>query len=69
MESILIKVKILKKDIIYIDALFESYDDFGVVTTISPKEGILELLVSPSFLTETKELLEALKKEIGLEVI
>ena len=69
MESIRIKVKISKKDIIYIDCLFESYDDFGIVTTINPKEGVVELLVSPSFLTETKELLEALKKEIGLEVI
>ncbi len=69
MESIRIKVKISKKDIIYIDGLFESYENFGIVTTIDPKEGVVELLISPSFLTETKELLEALKKEIGLQII
>ena len=69
MESVRIKVKISKKDIIYIDGLFESYENFGIVTTIDPKEGVVELLISPSFLTETKELLEALKKEIGLQVI
>ena len=69
MESIRIKVKISKKDIIYIDGLFESYENFGIVTTIDPKEGVVELLISPSFLIETKELLEALKKEIGLRII
>ena len=69
MESIRIKVKIPKKDIIYIDGLFESYENFGIVTTIDPKEGVVELLISPSFLTETNELLEALKKEIGLQII
>lgn len=69
MEVIRIKVQIPKKEIIYIDSLFESYENLAVVRTIDPEEGIIELLVSPSFISETKELLESLKQEIDLEVI
>jgi|TARA_B100000959_G_scaffold70734_1_gene75016 hypothetical protein len=52
-----------------VDALFESYENFGVVTTIDPKEAIIILSISPSFFSETKELLTALKNEIELEII
>ncbi len=69
MEDIRIRCRIRKEDIAYLDALFESYENFGVVTTIDPKEAIIELSVSPSFILETKELLTALKKEIDLEII
>ena len=69
MVDLRILCRIRKKDIAYVDALFESYENFGVVTTIDPKEAIIELSVSPSFFSETKELLTALKKEIDLEII
>ena len=69
MEDIRIRCRIRREDIAYLDALFESYENFGVVTTIDPKEAIIVLSVSPSFISETKELLTALKKEIDLEII
>ena len=69
MKDIRIRCRIRKEDIAYVDALFESYENFGVVTTIDPKEAIIVLSVSPSFFSETKELLTALKKEIELEII
>lgn len=69
MEDIRIRCRVRKEDIAYLDALFESYENFGVVTTIDPKEAIIELSVSPSFISETKELLTSLKKEIDLEII
>ena len=69
MEDIRIRCRIRKEEIAYVDCLFESYENFGVVSTIDPKEAIIELSVSPSFISETKELLTALKKEIDLEII
>lgn len=69
MEDSRIRCRVRREDIAYVDALFESYENFGVVTTIDPKEAIIELSVSPSFLLETKELLISLKKEIDLEII
>ncbi len=69
MDAIQMKARIRKADIVYVDALFEAYGDLAVVTTLDPEEAEIEFLVSPSFISETKELLEALKKEIGLEMI
>lgn len=69
MDVIKIKVRIDKKEIAYVDALLESYENLAVVSTIDPAKGIIEFLVSPSFISETKELLTALKKEICLEII
>jgi len=69
MEDIRIRCRLRKEDIIYVDVLFDSYENFGVVSTIDPKEAIIELSVSPSFVSETKELLNALEKEIGLEIV
>lgn len=64
-----IKARLLKKDIAYVVGLFESYENLAVVRTVNSNEGIIELLVSPSFISETKELLESLKKEVHLEII
>lgn len=69
MDVIRIQARVNKKDIIYVDGLLESYENLAVVRTIDPKKGIIEFLISPSFLSETKELLTALKEEIGLEII
>lgn len=69
METISIKARVRKEDIAYIDGLFESYETFAVVRTIDPAEAVIELLVSPSFISETKDLLEALKEEIDLEIL
>ena len=69
MDAIQMKARIRKEDIVYVDALFEAYGELAVVTTIDPEDAEIQLLVSPSFVSETKELLEALKKEIGLEII
>ncbi len=69
MEVIRIKARVNKEDIVYIDGLFESYENLAVVRTIDPDEALIELLVSPSFISETSDLLEALKKEIDLEII
>ena len=69
MKDIIIKARIRKQDIAYVDGLFESYENLAVVRTIDPKEAVIELMVSPSFLSETNDLLEALKDEIGLTII
>ena len=69
MEDIRVRCRVRKEDIAYVDGLFDAYENFGVLSTIDPIEAIIEISVSPSFISETKELLNALKKEIDLEII
>ena len=59
-DSIQWQVEVDKKDIAYIVSIFEGYDNLAVVRTIDSSRGIIELMISPDFLGDTKKLTEAL---------
>ena len=63
-DSIQWQIEVDKKDIAYIVSIFEGYDHLAVVRTIDPAQGLIELLISPDFLEDTRKLTEALAKEI-----
>jgi len=50
-------------DIAYFHAILEGYDDLGVMRTLSPDEGLLEVCISPGREGEFRLLLEALRDE------
>ena len=58
-----------KKDIAYIVSIFEGYDHIAVVRTIDPSCGLIELMISPDFLEDTRKLTEALAEEIPFRLI
>ena len=63
-DSIQWQIEVDKKDIAYIVSIFEGYDHLAVVRTIDPAQGLIELMISPDFLEDTRKLTEALAKEI-----
>ena len=63
-DSIQWQIEVDKKDIAYIVSIFEGYDHLAVVRTIDPARGLIELMISPDFLEDTRKLIEALAKEI-----
>ena len=63
-DSIQWQIQVDKKDIAYIVSIFEGYDHLAVVRTIDPAQGLIELMISPDFLEDTRKLTEALAKEI-----
>jgi len=63
-DSIQWQIEVDKKDIAYIVSIFEGYDHLAVVRTIDPSRGLIELMISPDFLEDTRKLTEALAKEI-----
>ena len=63
-DSIQWQIEVDKKDIAYIVSIFEGYDHLAVVRTIDPTRGLIELMISPDFLEDTRKLTEALAKEI-----
>ena len=68
-DSIQLQVEVDKKDIAYIVSIFEGYDCLAIVRTIDPSRGLIELMISPDFLEDTRRLTEALSKEIPFNII
>ena len=65
-DSIQWQIEVDKKDIAYIVSIFDGYDNLAVVRTLDASRGLIELLVSPSYLEDTRKLIDALSKEIPL---
>ena len=65
-DSIQWEVEVDKKDIAYIVSIFDGYENLAVVRTLDPSLGLIELMVSPDYLEDSRKLIEALSKEIPL---
>ena len=68
-DSIQWQVEVDKKDIAYIVSIFEGYDELAVVRTIDASCGLIELMISPDFMEDTRRLTEALSKEIPFHLV
>lgn len=64
-----IVVKVRREDIVYLNGIFESYDNLAVIRTIDRWESLVEILASPYFVSDVKGILEELKREMSLEII
>ena len=58
-----------KIEIAYIVSVFEGYDNLAVVRTADPAQSIIELIISPDYLEDTKQLINALSKEVYIRKI
>ena len=65
-DSIQWQVEVDKKDIAYIVSIFDGYENLAVVRTLDASRGLIELVVSPDYLEDTRKLIDALSKEIPL---
>jgi hypothetical protein len=55
--------------IVLLKSMLEGYEGLVVVRTADPKEGVVELLVSPDFTDELKQILEDLSSRIWMEAV
>jgi hypothetical protein len=68
-DSIQWRLEIDKKDIAYIVSIFDAYENFAVVRTLDQSKGLIELMISPDYLDDTRNLLDGLAKEIPLRIL
>ena len=68
-DSINLQFEVDKKDIAYLTGVIEGYDYLAVLRTLDQDRGLIELLISPDFLDDTLNLVEALKNEIPIRQI
>ena len=57
------------RKIVLLKSLLEGHEGLVVVRTYDPKEGIIQLLVSPDFVKEVRAILDDVSKTIWLEPI
>jgi len=57
------------KRIVLLKSMLEGYEGLVVVRTADPKEGVVELLVSPDFVKEMEQILEDLSHQIWMEAL
>ena len=65
-DSIQWQIEVDKKDIAYIVSIFDGYENLAVVRTLDASSGLIELLVSPDYLEDTRKLIDSLSKEISI---
>jgi len=63
-DSIQWQIEVDKKDIAYIVSIFEGYDNLAVVRTVDASRGIIELMIFPDYLEDTRRLVQSLSEEI-----
>ncbi len=68
-DSIQWQIEVDKKDIAYIVSIFEGYENLAVVRTLDPYRGIIELMISPDYLEDTRQLVQALSEEIPFRLL
>ena len=66
-DSIQWLLEVDKKEIAYIVSVFEGYDNLAVVRTVDPAQSIIELIISPDYIEDTRQLVSALSKEVYIK--
>ncbi|MCX7991579.1 MAG: DUF4911 domain-containing protein [Proteobacteria bacterium] len=58
-----------KRDIVFFCSILEVSERFAIVRTVDKTIPILELIVSPYYIKEIKELLELIGKSISFKIL
>jgi len=66
-DSIQWRLEVNKEDISYIVSIFDAYEDLAIVRTLDQSRGLIELMISPDYLAETRELLDSLAGEVSIK--
>jgi hypothetical protein len=64
-----IYLKVNRKDIAYISSVISCYDGLALMRTKDPFLAVIEWQVSPDFVDDAHKLINALKKEIEIEIV
>jgi len=69
MDTVTRYYRVDPRKIVLIKSMLEGYEGLVVVRTEDPKEGIVQLLVSPDFLDDLEEIVADLSGRIWMEAV
>jgi hypothetical protein len=67
LDTISLLIQIPPREIAYLTFVLESYEGVAAIRTVAPREGIVELMVSPSYQGEAREILKDLAEEFPIQ--
>ncbi len=62
-EDIILKIKMNTKDIVFINKIIEAYEGIALVSTVSSKEGLLNIYTSSSCYEDLMYILKSLPRD------
>ena len=68
-DTVQIQVQVDRRDISYISGICEMYENLAIMRTIDREKSIVEFMVAPDFIEDTRKLLDALSKEIYIQIV
>jgi hypothetical protein len=68
-DTIQIKIRVNKKDIVFVDMIFKAYEGLAMVTISKSNKGLLCLDFSEENYYDIMEILRNLKEKIFLEIV
>jgi len=69
MDTVQWYFKVNREDIAYLKFVLESYEGLGVLRTVDPRSGIVEVMVPPGLEEDMEMVLKGLRDEISIERI
>jgi hypothetical protein len=69
MDTVQWYFRVNREDIAYLKFVLESYEGLGVLRTVDPRSGIVEVMVPPGLEKDMEMVLEGLRDEISIERI
>jgi hypothetical protein len=67
MDTISLLIQIPTAEIAYLSFILESYEGVAIARTIDPLQGLVELLASPDYLEEIREILKDLGQQFPIK--
>mgnify|MGYP001280866674 CR=1 FL=1 len=69
MDTVQWYFRVNREDIAYLKFVLESYEGLGVLRTVDPRSGIVEVMVPPGLEEDMEMVLKGLRDEISMERI
>jgi hypothetical protein len=67
MDTISFLIQIPPEEIAFLSFILESYEGVAIARTVDPRQGLMELMVSPDYQEEIKEILKDLSRQFPIK--
>ena len=67
MDTVSLLIQIPPEEIAFLSFILESYEGVAIARTIDPRQGLLELMVSPDYQEEIREILKDLSRQFPIK--
>jgi hypothetical protein len=67
MDTISLLIQIPPEEIAFLSFVLESYEGVAIARTVDPHKGLVELMVSPDYQEEIREILKDLARQFPIQ--